>query len=117
MVWYSYLFKNFPQFVRIHTVKKGISIISEAEVYAFLEFTGFFCDPLDVRNLISGSSSFSKSSFYIWKLGMGLTEAENIKKRWKEYTEKLYKKNSMTRILVNDPWCCGHSRRARYPGL
>jgi len=47
--------------------------------------------------LISGSSAFSESSFYIWKLGMGLTEAENIKKRWKEYTEKLYKKK------FNDP--------------
>ena len=96
VVWYSHLFRNFPQFVVIHTVK-GFSVVNEAEVYAFLEFTGFFCDPSDVGNLISGSSAFSISSFYIWKLGMGLTEAENIKKRWKEYTEKLYKKK------FNDP--------------
>ena len=66
VVWYSHLFRNFPQFVVIHTVK-GFSVVNEAEVYAFLEFTGFFCDPSDVGNLISGSSAFSKSSFYIWK--------------------------------------------------
>ena len=59
----------------------------------FLEFSCFFCDVVDIGNLISGSSAFSKSSFYIWKLGMGLTEAENIKKRWQEYTEELYKKD------------------------
>ena len=91
MVWYSHLFQNFPQFVVIHTVK-GFSVVNEAEVYAFLKCTCFFCDPTDVGNLISGSSAFSKSSFYVWKLGMGLTEAEDIK-RWKKYTEKLYQKN------------------------
>ena len=52
MVWYSSTF-NFPQFVLIHTVK-GFSIISEAEVEIFLEFSGFFDDPVDVGNLISG---------------------------------------------------------------
>ena len=92
MVWSSHLFQNFPQFVVIHTVK-GFSVVNEAEVYAFLKFTCFFCDPTDVGNLISGSSAFSKSSFYVWKLGMGLTEAEDIKKRWQEYTEELYKKD------------------------
>ena len=64
--WYSHLFKNFPQFVVIHTVK-SFSIVSEAEVDVFLEFSCFFCDPADVGNLISGSSAFSKSSFNIWK--------------------------------------------------
>ena len=66
MVWYSHLFKSFPQFVVICTVK-GFSIVSEAEVDVFLEFSCFFYDPLDVGNLISGSSAFSKSSFNIWK--------------------------------------------------
>ena len=66
MVWYSHLFKSFPQFVVTHTVK-GFSIVSEAEVDIFLEVSCFFYDPLDVGNLISGSSDFSKSSFNIWK--------------------------------------------------
>ena len=66
MVWYSSLFKNFPKFVLIHTVK-GYSIVSEAEVDVFLEFSGFFDDPTDVGNLISGSSAFSKFSLNIWK--------------------------------------------------
>jgi len=61
VVWYSYLFKNLPQFVVIHTVK-GFSIIIEAEVDIFLEFPCFFYDPTDVGNLISGSSAFYKSS-------------------------------------------------------
>ena len=54
------------QFVVIHTVK-GFSIVSEAEVDIFLEFSSFFSDPKDVGNLISGSFAFSKSSLYIWK--------------------------------------------------
>ena len=66
MVWYSHVFKNFPQFVVIHTVK-GFGIVSEAEVDGFLEFSCFFDDPADVGNLISGSSAFSKSSLYIWR--------------------------------------------------
>ena len=61
MVWYSHLLKNFPQFVVTHTVK-GFSIVNEAEVLVFLEFSCFFYDPTDVGNLISGSSAFSKSS-------------------------------------------------------
>ena len=66
MVWYSHLLKNFPQFVVIHSVK-GFSIVNEAEVDIFLEFSCFFFDPTDVGNLIPGSSAFSKSSLYIWK--------------------------------------------------
>ena len=67
MVWYSHLFQNFPQFIVIHTVK-GFSVIGEAEVDdVFLELSCFFYDPMDVGNLISGSSAFSKSSLYIWK--------------------------------------------------
>ena len=55
VVWYSHLFKNFPQFVVIHTVK-GFGIVNEAEVDVFLEFSSFFCDPADVGNLISAFS-------------------------------------------------------------
>ena len=54
MVWYSYLLKNFPQFVGIHTVN-GFGIVSEAEVDIFLEVSCFSYDPTDVGNLISGS--------------------------------------------------------------
>ena len=67
MVWYSRLFKNFLQFVVIHTVK-GFGIVNEAEVDIFLEFSRFFCDPPDVGNLISGSSTFS--SLNIWKFSV-----------------------------------------------
>ena len=66
MVWYSHLWKNFPQFVVIHTVK-GFGIVNKAEVDVFLEFSCFFGDPTDVGNLISGSSAFSKSNVNIWK--------------------------------------------------
>ena len=61
MVWYPHLFKKFPQFVVIHIIK-GFSVVNEAEVDVFLEFSCFFYDPTDVGNLISGSSAFSKSS-------------------------------------------------------
>ena len=67
MVWYSHLFKNFLQFVVIHTVK-GFSTINEGETDVFLEFPCFLFDPTNVGNLISGSSAFSKSSVNIWKL-------------------------------------------------
>ena len=67
LVWYYHLFKNFPQFVVSHTVK-GFSVVNEAEIHVFLEFSYFFYDPTDVGNLISGSSAFSKSSLNIWKL-------------------------------------------------
>ena len=69
MVCYSYLFKNFPKFVVIHTVK-GFSIVNKVEVDAFLELSCFFDDPVDVGDLISGSSAFSKSSFNIWKFSV-----------------------------------------------
>ena len=66
MVWYSYLFKNFPQFVVIHT-GKDFGIVSKAEVDVFLELSCFFYDPMDVGNLNSGSSASSKSNLNIWK--------------------------------------------------
>ena len=66
VVWYSHLFKNFPQFVVIHTVK-GCGVVNEAKVDVFLECSCFFDDQEDIGNLISGSSAFSKSSLNIWK--------------------------------------------------
>ena len=66
MVWCFYLFKNFPQFVVVHTVK-GFGIVNKAEVDVFLELSCLFNDLMDVGNLISGSSAFSKSSLNIWK--------------------------------------------------
>ena len=69
MAWYSYLLKNFPQFVVIHRVK-GFSIVNEAEVDVFLELSCFFHDPVDVSNLISGSSAFPKSSLNIWNFSV-----------------------------------------------
>ena len=66
MVWYSHVFKNFSQFVVIHIVKE-FSLVNEADVDILLEFSCFFFDPIDVGNLSSGSSAFSKSSLNIWK--------------------------------------------------
>ena len=66
VVWYSCLFKDFPQFVVIHTVK-GFGVFNKAKINVFLKLSCFFDDPADVGNLISGSSSFSKSSLNIWK--------------------------------------------------
>ena len=65
VVWYSHLFKNFPQFVVIHAVK-NFGVVNKA-VDAFLELSCFFDDPMNVGNLISGSSAFSKTSLNIWK--------------------------------------------------
>ena len=70
VVWCSHFFKNFTQFVVIHTVK-SFSIVNEAEVdIFFLELSCFFYDSVGVGNLISGSSAFSKSSLYIWKFSV-----------------------------------------------
>ena len=66
VVWYSHLFQNFPQFIVIHRIK-GFGIVNKVEVDVFLELSCFFDDPVDVGNLISGSSAFSKSILTIWK--------------------------------------------------
>ena len=89
VVWYSHIFKNFPHFVVIYTVK-GFGVINKAEIDVFLlsmgshrvrhdsrdlaaaadvflEFSCFFSDPTDVGNLITGFSAFSKSSLNTWK--------------------------------------------------
>ena len=66
VVWYSQFFKNFPQFIVIHTVDSlSFCIMNEAEADVFLEFSCFFYNPKDVGNLTSGSSAFLKSSLNI----------------------------------------------------
>ena len=69
MVEYSHLFKGFPQFVVIHTVK-GFGIVNKAEVDVFLELSCFFSDPVDVGDLISGSTGFSKYRSNTWKFSV-----------------------------------------------
>ena len=78
VVWYFHFFKNFAQFVVIHTVK-GSSIVNEAGVDVFLELICFLCNPTDVGNLISGSSAFSKSSLYIWKFSVHMLLKPGLK--------------------------------------
>ena len=65
VVWYSHIFKTLPVSGDPHS--RDFSIVSEAAVDIFLEFPCFFNDPVDVGNLVSGSSVFSKSTLYIWK--------------------------------------------------
>ena len=71
MVWYSHLLKNFPQSSVIHIVK-GFGVVNKAEIEVFLELSCFFDDPMDVANLISGSSAFRKTSLNIWKFAVHL---------------------------------------------
>ena len=78
MAWCSHLFKNMPEFVEIHTVK-GFSIVNETEVDVFLEFSCFIYDPADVANLTSGTSVFSKSSLYLWKLSVHILLMPSLK--------------------------------------
>ena len=68
-LWWSGIpifLKNFPKFFVIHIIK-GFSIVNEAKVNVFLEFSCLFYGPMDIGVLISGSSAFSKSSLNIWK--------------------------------------------------
>ena len=91
VVWYSHLFKKFLQFVVIHIVKVLI-LVSEAEVDNCLEFRDFLCDVMNASNLISGSSTFSKFSLYIWKFSVHIPlkpilkdTGHNLTSMWGEY--------------------------------
>ena len=77
MVWYSHIFKNFPQFVVIHT-DKGFSIVNEAKVDVFMEFSCFFYDPVDV-GIFSCFSAFCKPSLYIWKFSVHVLLKPSLK--------------------------------------
>ena len=89
MVWYSHLLKNFPQFVVIHTVK-CFSIVNKAEV----ELSRFFDDTVDVDNLISGSSAFSKFSLNIWKFSVHVMFSYSAEKSPTETNAELKAVNS-----------------------
>ena len=78
MVWYSLLLKSFPQLIVIHTVK-GFGIVNKAEIDVFLGLSCFFHDPVDVGNLISGSSAFFKSSLYICKFSVHVLLKPSLK--------------------------------------
>ena len=78
MAWYSHLFKNFPQFVVIHTVK-GFGILNNAEIDVFLELSCFFDDAADVGNLISGSFSLYKSNLSFWKFSVDILLKTSLK--------------------------------------
>ena len=78
VVWYSHIFKNFWQFVVIYTVK-GFGIVNKAEVDVFLELFCFFSDPMDVDNLISYSSAFSKSSLNVWNFMVNVLLKPSLK--------------------------------------
>ena len=77
MVWYSHLLKTFPQFIVIHAVK-GFGIVNKAEIDGFLELSCFFHDPVDVGNLISGSSAFSKTRLNIWKFAVHIVKLKSF---------------------------------------
>ena len=78
VVWYSHHVENFPQFVVICTVR-GLSVVSEAEADVFLGLLCFLHNPVDVGSLISGSSAYSKSSFYIWKFSVHILLKPSLK--------------------------------------
>ena len=78
VVRYSHLFQNFPQFIVIDTVK-GFSIVNKAEIDVFLELSCFFNDPVDIGNLISGYSAFSKSGLNNWKFSVHVLLKPSLK--------------------------------------
>ena len=80
----------------IHTVK-GFSVVNEAEVDTFLEFSCFFYDPTDVGNLISGSSAFSKSSLYILKFSVHVLLKPSLK-GFKHYFASMWNEHNCTEV-------------------
>ena len=88
VVWHSHLFKNCPQLVEIHTVK-GFSIVNEAVVDVSLEFSCLFYDPMDVGNLISGSSDVYKLSLGIWKFSVSIPLEPNLE-NFKHYFASMW---------------------------
>ena len=117
VVWYSHHFKNFPQFVVIHTVK-GFGIVNKAEVDVLLKlFFFFFCDPADVGNLISGPSAFSKSKWssqftYYWSLAwriLSITLLVNEMSAIVWYFKHFFALPFLGIVVKTDLfWSCGH---------
>ena len=102
VVWYSHLVQNFPQFVVIHTVK-GFGIVNKAEIDVCLELSCFFNDLADVRNLISGSSAFSKTSLNIWKFTVDVLLKPGLENFEHDFTS------------VWDEWDEGHTLGLKRP--
>ena len=98
VVWYSHLFQNFPQFIVIHTVK-GFGIVNKAEIDVFLELSCFFVDSVDVDNLISGSSAFSKSSLYIWKFLVHILLKPSLKD-FEHYLASIWNEHNCTVVWI-----------------
>ena len=101
VVLYSHLFKNFPQFVVIHAVK-GFSIVIEAEVDVSLELPCFLYDPMNVGNLISGFSAFSKFSLYIWNFSIHILLKSSLKDFEHDFT-CMWNESSSLNILWHGP--------------
>ena len=95
MVWHFHLFKNFPQFFVIYTVK-GLSVVHEGEVDSFLEFSCFFCDPKDVGNLISGSSTLASLMAQMVKCLFAMQETWVRSLGWEDPLEKEMATHSST---------------------
>ena len=121
VVWYSYLFQNFPQFMVIHIVK-GFGIVNKAEIDVFSGILFFFDDPTDVGNLISGSSAFSKTSLNTWKFTVHILLIHSLE-NFQHYSRKSRNTWSNRQILTwSTKWsrekanrilprgCTGHSK-------
>ena len=78
VVWYSHIFRNFPHFAVIHTVKV-FRVVTEAEANVSLEFSYLPPDLTNIGNLISGSSAFSKFGLYIWNFSVHVLLKPNLK--------------------------------------
>ena len=96
VVWYSHLLKNFPQFVVIHIVI-GFNIVNEA-VDVFVEFPCLFYNPMDVVNVISGSSAFSKSSLYIWNFSVHILLKPGLKD-FEYYLASIWNEHKFIRFI------------------
>ena len=101
VVWHSHLFNNFPQFVVINIVN-GFSAVNEAEVDIFLKFSCIFYDPVDVGNLVSISSAFSKSCLNIWKFSVLLLLEQywSIKHTHTECITHLHNQHDVVETIV-----------------
>ena len=91
------------QFVVIHTIK-GFSVVKEAEVDVFLEFSWFFYDSIDVGSLISGSAAFSKSNSYFWKFSVHVLLKPSLK-YFENYFANLWNEHNLCGSL-NILWHC-----------
>ena len=100
MVWYFYLFQNFPQSIVIHTVK-GFGIVNKAEIDVFLELSCFFHDPVDVGNLISDASAFFSQPNIKYMKEFLLLRSSGV---------EVSRSNPMSSILVKEQKCLMNDR-------